>query len=241
MQEEKLQAFPPVFWLISNLAFDIFCRPLFTDKRNMSLLNPSGRLSKVENGDKVFQIQTEFYHRPARRITTTVILNGKTLNKIDTPWTEELLTDDDLKKIEKALRQQHQSVTQRIERREKKPDTPRPEEDSWVRICSSLSQADGVENLVVIDTRGEVLQEQGQFLEKEEILRIASGAVGLARFLSQSTNLGKLLGGQMKLRGERAGWLVREDKIFIARLQEKTGWEVFLEKAEQVGVEKKVE
>jgi len=241
MQEEKLQAFPPVFFLISNLAFDIFCRPFATDKTNMSVLNPSGRLSKVENGDKVFQIQTEFYHRPACKITTTVILNGKTLNKIDTPWTEELLTDDDLRKIEKALRHQHQSVTQRIERREKKPETRRPEEDSRARFSRRLSQADGVENLMVINTRGEVLQEQGQFLEKEEIIRLASAAVGLARFLSQFTNLGELLGGQIKLKGERIACVSREDKIFIGRLHDKTGWELFLEKANQVGMERKVE
>jgi len=89
--------------LIWKQAFDIFSEPRHTDKYYMSTLNPAGRLSKVDKGGKIFQIQTEFYHRPRRKITSTVILNGEIQNKVDTLWEEQLITDEDLRKIEKAL------------------------------------------------------------------------------------------------------------------------------------------
>jgi hypothetical protein len=236
-----LQAFPPVFFLISNKAFDIFCRLLCADKPNMTVLNPSGRLSKVEAGDKVFQIQTEFYQRPARKITTTVILNGKTLNKLDTPWEGELLTDEDLKRIEKALRQQHHAVTQRIEKQKEKPKDERPDETLLMKSWIGLSEAQGVENLVVIDAQGEILHKKTGFQEMEAVTALAGAGIRLARVLSQSTRLGEFSGGQIKLKREKIAWIYKENKICFAWLNQKTDLSSFLGKAKQTESEKKVE
>lgn len=229
------------FFLISNQAFDIFWRPLCADKPNMTVLNPSGRLSKVETGDKVFQIQTEFYQRPARKITTTVILNGKTLNKLDTPWAGELLTDEDLKRIEKALRQQHHAVTQRIEKQKEKAKDERPDETLLMKSWIGLSEAEGVDNLVVIDAQGEVLHKKTGLQEMEAVTALAGAGIRLARLLSQSTRLGEFSGGQIKLKREKIAWIHEENKICLAWLNQKTDLNSFLGKAKRTTAEQKVE
>lgn len=241
MQEERPLGFSSCFFLISNQAFDIFCRPLSADKPDMTVLNPSGRLSKVETGDKVFQVQTEFYQRPARKITTTVILNGKTLNKLDTPWEGELLTDEDLRRIEKALRQQHHAVTQRIEKQEEKAKDERPDESLLMKSWIGLSEAEGVDNLVVTNAQGEVLHMKTGFRGMEAVTALTGAGIRLVRLLSQSTRLGEFSGGQIKLKREKIAWIHKENKICMAWLNQKTDLDSFLKKARQTGTEKKVE
>lgn len=195
----------------------------------------------METGDKVFQIQTEFYQRPARKITTTVILNGKTLDKLDTPWEGELLTDEDLKRIEKALRQQHHAVTQRIEKQKEKSKNERPDETLLMKSWIGLSEAQGVENLVVIDAQGEILHKKNGFQEMEAVTALAGAGIRLARLLSQSTRLGEFSGGQIKFKGEKIAWIHKEHRICLAWLSQKTDLDSFLRKAKQTTAEQKIE
>ncbi len=207
----------------------------------MSLLNPSGRLSKVDKGDRVFQIQTEFYHRPRRKITTTVILDGKMMNKVETTWKEELHTDEDMRRAERALRWQHQRVIQSIENQGKKRKPGRAADLLLTQSWKELSQLEGIEDLVVMNTQGEVLRDETDSGETENIIRLVRAGTRLAHFLSQSTNVGGPSGGRIVLQGETIAWVSREDRICIARLRQKMGWELFLEKARQVEIEGEIE
>jgi hypothetical protein len=207
----------------------------------MSPLNPSGRLSKVEQEDKVFQIQTEFYHRPTPKITTTVILNGKTMNKVDTPWDQELITDEDLRKIEKALRQQHQRVTQMIEGPGEKAKPDRAEDSPVKKPWERLSAAEGIENVAVTNDQGEVLYMRTDSPEMEAILTLVNRCTRLVRFLSRCTRLGDFAGGQIKLRKEKIAWIHQKDQLWIACLNQKIDLDSFLKQTREIGMEKKIE
>ncbi len=195
----------------------------------------------MERENRVFQIQTEFYHRPTPKITTTVILNGKTMNKVDTPWQQELITDEDMRKIEKALRQQHQKVTQMIEDPEKKGKRARPQDSPVMKPWERLSQVQGIENLAVIDARGEFLYLKTDSPGMKAVLALLDPCTRLARFLSGCTRLGDSSGGQIKLKKERIAWVHQKDQLWVARLNDKIDFDSFFEKTRQVGMEKKVE
>jgi hypothetical protein len=207
----------------------------------MSVLNPSGRLSKVEKKGQVFQIQTEFYHRPRPKITSTVILNGRIMNKIDTPWEEKLITDEDLKKIEKALRKQHQKVAQMIENQEAKAVEPETQRPSMMKPPKKLYEVVGVENLVIADMQGEILYANTDSLKIKTLFRVLSSVNKLGKFLSQSTRLGDFLGGQIKSEKERIAWICQEDKLWVTSLDQKMDFDSFLERVKRMGMEEKVE
>lgn len=207
----------------------------------MSLLNPSGRLSKVEKEGKIFQIQTEFYHRPRPKITSTVIFNGETMNKVDTPWEEQLITDEDLRKIEKALRKQHQRVTQMMESQVAKAGKTQPEESPLVKSFKKLAEIEGVENIAVVDAQGEVLYRDRDSVHMKAMLKLLSPVTKLATFLSQSTRLGNLVGGQLKLNQERIAWVYQKEQLWGALVNQEIDFDSFFEKAKEIGMEKEIE
>jgi len=197
----------------------------------MSVLTPSGRLSKVGKGDQIYQIQTEFFHRPKLKITSTVILNGKTINKIETPWQEEFGTDEDLKKIEKAIRKQHQEVIQMVEdqniREVKTPTEETPVGKSW----DKLSGLKGIENLVVADAQGSVLFTNVDSPRRTALLKTLHPVNKLTNFLSQITRLGDFIGGQLKMESEKMVWINQRDQLWIAFLNQYMDFDSFLDKA----------
>ena len=200
----------------------------------MNTLTPSGRLSKVEKGDKIFQIQTEFFHRPRLKIASTVILNGKTINKIESPWEEELATDEDLKKIEKAIRKQHQKVILMIEDQETDEDKIPTEEPPLRKPWEILTEAVGIENLVVADAKGKVLFSDVNSTEREAFLKILNPVNKLTRFLSQSTRLGDILGGQIRMEKEKMVWIFQNERLCIAFLNQYMDFDSFSKKVKRI-------
>lgn len=207
----------------------------------MSPLNPSGRLSRVDKGGKIFQIQTEFYHRPRRKITSTVILNGEIQNKVDTLWEEQLRTDEDLKKVEKALRKQHQRVAQSVENQMADVGKTQPEDPLLMKSGKKHSKVEGIENLVVMDDQGKVLYRRNALPQMKAMLEVLCPATRLASFLSQSTRLGNFLGGQLRLKNERMAWVCQKGKLWGALLNPKMDFDSFLEKINQIETEQLIE
>lgn len=199
----------------------------------MSVLTPSGRLSKVEKGDQIYQIQTEFFHRPKLKITSTVILNGKTINKIETPWEEELATDEDLKKIEKGIRKQHQEVIQMVENQKVKEDKTSPEEPPLKKPWEKLFEVKGIDNLVVVDAQGSVLFANVDSTIRTTLLKTLRPVNKLSKFLSQITRLGDFIGGQIKTESEKMVWIHQKDQLWIAFLNQYMDFDSFLDKAKK--------
>jgi hypothetical protein len=207
----------------------------------MSTLTPSGRLSKVENGEKIFQIQTEFFQRPQPKIASTVILNGEIVNKIETPWEEELATDEDLKKIEKAIRKQHRQVIQIAENQKAKDDKIPPEKPPSKEPWEKLTEVQGIENLMVADAQGIVLFMNIDSPSRRALLKTLQPVIKLANFLSQSTRLGDFKGGQIKTEREKMAWIYQEDQLWIAFLNEYMDFDSFKDKVHKIELELKVE
>ncbi len=199
----------------------------------MSVLTPSGRLSKVEKGDQIYQIQTEFFHRPKLKITSTVILNGKTINKIETPWEEELATDEDLKKIEKGIRKQHQEVIQMVENQKVKEDKTSPEEPPLKKPWEKLIEAKGIDNLVVVDAQGNVLFTNLDSTIRTALLKTLRPVNKLSKFFSQITRLGDFIGGQIKTESEKMVWIHQKDQLWIVFLNQYMDFDSFLDKAKK--------
>lgn len=79
---------------------------------------PNGRLSAVTwNGEKV-QIQTEFAPNPRPRVTTSVVIGGRVVHKIEQPWDQETGSPLGQKDLEAFLQKQHFVVHSRVEKNE---------------------------------------------------------------------------------------------------------------------------
>jgi hypothetical protein len=76
----------------------------------MSKYQPPGRLSKVTGPDFMIQIQTEFAWSPHARITTSVILDGVLIHKIQKEWDSPLETDEEKQAVSKLINKQHNEV-----------------------------------------------------------------------------------------------------------------------------------
>jgi|GEM_PF-4775118 len=70
-------------------------------------LTPSGRLSAIETDKGVLQIQTEFTLTPSKNIVTSHIFSGRVIRKKQTPWPHLLEGEEDRRKAEEILAQQH--------------------------------------------------------------------------------------------------------------------------------------
>jgi len=76
----------------------------------MSKYQPPGRLSKVSGQDYIIQIQTEFAWTPHPRITTSVVLDGVVIHKIQKEWESGLETDEDRQIANNYINRQHAEV-----------------------------------------------------------------------------------------------------------------------------------
>ena len=70
-------------------------------------LTPSGRLSAVETDKGVLQIQTEFTLTPSKNVVTSHIFSGRVIRKKQTPWPHLLEGEEDRRRAEEILAQQH--------------------------------------------------------------------------------------------------------------------------------------
>jgi hypothetical protein len=163
-----------------------------------------------------------------------VILNVKTIKKIESPWEEELVTDEDLKKVEKEIRKQHQKVILIIEDQEtregKVPTAEPPVKKPW----EILADVVGIENLVIADAKGKVIFSDVNSSERETFIKILSPVNKLTRFLSYSTRLGDFFGGQIRMEKEKMVWVFQNEKLCIAFLNQYMNFDSFSEKVKKL-------
>ena len=81
----------------------------------MSKYQPPGRLSKVSGKDYMIQIQTEYAWTPHPRITTSVVLDGVIIHKIQKDWQGNLESDEERKIVSQLINKQHDEVETIIE------------------------------------------------------------------------------------------------------------------------------
>jgi len=71
---------------------------------------PPGRLSGYKHEGKTIQVQTEYAPRPRPRITTSVVLDGRIVHKLDRPWEDGVETGELQKALESTLAEQHRQA-----------------------------------------------------------------------------------------------------------------------------------
>ena len=76
----------------------------------MSKYQPPGRLSKVSGQDYIIQIQTEFAWVPHPRITTSVVLDGVIIHKIQKDWNGSLDNEEEQQVVGRYINRQHDEV-----------------------------------------------------------------------------------------------------------------------------------
>ena len=117
---------------------------------------PPGRLSVHKHGGKTFQIQTEFAPRPHPRVTTSVVLDGRIVHKLDRAWEADVESEAERKDLESFLAEQHRQALELVQARAEEylntpplprtaPGYPAPSfRDSMVEVLSSLPFASAV-------------------------------------------------------------------------------------------------
>jgi len=71
---------------------------------------PPGKLGSHRHGDKLLQVQTEFALRPRPRLTSSVVVDGRTVHKTDREWTEDFSREESRLRLEIELAEQHRAT-----------------------------------------------------------------------------------------------------------------------------------
>ena len=75
---------------------------------------PPGRLSSYRHGGETFQVQTEYAPRPHPRVTTSVVLGGRIVHKVDRAWEEDVEGETARKTLESFLAEQHRQALELV-------------------------------------------------------------------------------------------------------------------------------
>lgn len=76
-----------------------------------------GKLGSFEKDGKVFQVQTEFARRPRPRVTSSVVLDGRTVQKTDREWSGDLETEEGRDELDAFIASQHRQTLEQVEAR----------------------------------------------------------------------------------------------------------------------------
>jgi hypothetical protein len=192
----------------------------------MGNFNPSGISSQIKIEGKLFHLQTEFAPRPKPRITTSIILNGETVHKIDNLWEEPLETEEEKEKIESFLRKQHETAVKFT--KENAADFIKAEETEVIKkepksifsdLWKRISNLEGIENLTAISQDGSVFYSEKGDQFASQISPLAVNCNRFANFLSQISRLGEFEGGVVEANNKRIAFINYRKSIFALALK----------------------
>ena len=109
---------------------------------------PQGKLGGHKHGDKLFQVQTEFAQRPKPRVTSSVVLDGRTVHKTDKEWSGYLSLEDDRDALDALIAEQHKQTMAMVKERA----------EEFLRASSPTPVAVGYPEPSIRDTIQEVLR-----------------------------------------------------------------------------------
>ena len=95
---------------------------------------PQGKLGSHRVGDKLFQVQTEFARRPRQRVTSSVVLDGRTIHKTDKEWSGDLEIEADREGLDQCIAEQHKETMAMIKEKAGEfliDSSPTPAEDGY--------------------------------------------------------------------------------------------------------------
>ncbi|MEW5874549.1 MAG: hypothetical protein AB1752_05130 [Candidatus Zixiibacteriota bacterium] len=78
---------------------------------------PQGKLGAHRLGSKLFQVQTEFAHRPHPRVTSSVILDGRIVHKTDKEWSGGMESEAERAALDALIADQHKATLEMVQAR----------------------------------------------------------------------------------------------------------------------------
>lgn len=109
---------------------------------------PQGKLGYHRVEDKLFQVQTEFARRPKQRVTSSVVLEGRTIHKTDREWNGDLAVEEDRDGLDQFIAEQHKQTL----------DLVKAQAHEFLREDSRTPVEDGYPEPTIRDTIEEVLR-----------------------------------------------------------------------------------
>lgn len=95
---------------------------------------PQGLLGSYRRGDKIFQVQTEFAWRPRPRVSSSVVLDGRTVHKTDREWAGDLESPGVRGELDTLIAEQHKATMELVALRADEflgPLTPTPSDGGY--------------------------------------------------------------------------------------------------------------
>lgn len=167
----------------------------------MSKYQPPGRLSKVTGPDFMIQIQTEFAWSPHARITTSVILDGVLIHKIQKEWDSPLETDEEKQAVSKLINKQHNEVEKIIRTNQDfilDYGKPKKKETDFEAVL----EIDGVSRAFLLSGDGILTPFTDEEIEIEKV-HLFENLFELVEFLDLTTSLGGMQEGFLVLDDDR--------------------------------------
>lgn len=73
-----------------------------------------GKLGSFQKDGNLFQVQTEFAQRPRPRVTSSVVLDGRTIHKVDKEWPGDLTSEKGRAELDSFIAAQHRATMEMI-------------------------------------------------------------------------------------------------------------------------------
>ncbi|HEX9749773.1 MAG TPA: hypothetical protein VGB22_00580 [candidate division Zixibacteria bacterium] len=111
---------------------------------------PQGKLGSHRHFGKIIQVQTEFAYRPRQRLVSSVIVDGRTVHKVDRDWADDLAREENQLKLDIEIDRVHTETMALV--------VDRAAEFAEGRQPSPTPGGDGYEAATFRDTIEEVLR-----------------------------------------------------------------------------------
>ena len=197
----------------------------------MGNFNPAGLSSQIKIEGKVFHLQTEFAQRPKPRITTSIILSGETIHKIDHPWEESWETEEERNKIDSFIKEQHEKAIRFIKENvsnfikeetieEEKEILKKEPQSILLDLWKKIAELPGIEKLTAISSDGSMFYSEGGDEFGARISPLVVGSNKFADLLSGVSRLGEFEGGIIETKQERIAFINYKRSILALAIKE---------------------
>jgi hypothetical protein len=184
----------------------------------MTKYQPPGRLSKVSGKEFLIQIQTEFAWHPHTRVTTTVVLDGVVIHKIQKDWEASLESEEEQSVVSNYINKQHDEVERIVKSnknfilnhgRSKKKDVD----------FQGILRIEGVERAFLLSADGLMTPFRDEEIEMERV-KLFESLFELIEFVDQLTKWGPMNEAYLVVDGERVMIFRYGDHFIIITIDE---------------------
>lgn len=184
----------------------------------MTKYQPPGRLSKVSGQEFLIQIQTEFAWHPHPRITTTVVLDGVVIHKIQKNWESSLENEEEQSVVSNYINKQHKEV-ERIVKSNQEFILNHGKSANKDVDFQGILRIDGVEKAFLLSADGLMTPFRDEEIELEKV-KLFESLFELIEFVDQLTKWGPMNEAYLVVDGDRIMIFRYGDHFIIITIDE---------------------